>query len=143
MNGTTPKAKEDYAKYKRGYAKFVVNRTAAAKRGEIFTPAQLRAAARQKSPESVFAAGEAFMQPLAKSGENVLQSIADSGTAIRMQSATNPVEVGKALGLGLLSEVYRPVSRTVAGTLPPVRRLLIDPAMPATGIALPGLLGAD
>ena len=143
LDGTTPKAKEDYAKYKRGYAKFVVNRTAAAKRGEIFTPAQLRAAARQKSPESVFAAGEAFMQPLAKSGENVLQSIADSGTAIRMQSATNPVEVGKALGLGLLSEVYRPVSRTVAGTLPPVRRLLIDPAMPATGIALPGLLGAD
>ena len=143
LNGTTPKAKEDYAKYKRGYAKFVVNRTAAAKRGEIFTPAQLRAAARQKSPESVFAAGEAFMQPLAKSGENVLQSIADSGTAIRMQSATNPVEVGKALGLGLLSEVYRPVSRGVAATLPPVRRLLIDPAMPATGIALPGLLGAD
>ena len=143
LNGTTPKAKEDYAKYKRGYAKFVVNRTAAAKRGEIFTPAQLRAAARQKSPESVFAAGEAFMQPLAKAGENVLQSIADSGTAIRLQSATNPVEVGKALGLGLLSEVYRPVSRGVAGTLPPVRRLLIDPAMPATGIALPGLLGAD
>ena len=31
--GKTPKAKEDYAKYKRGYAKFVVNRTAA-KRGE-------------------------------------------------------------------------------------------------------------
>lgn len=139
LTGKTPKAKEDYGKYKRGYAKFVVNRTAAAKRGETFTPAQLRAAARQKSPESVFAAGEAFMQPLAKQGENVIQTIADSGTAIRTQAATTPMDVAKSIGLGVLSEAYRPLSRGAAYTLPRARRLLIDPAIPAPA----GLLGAE
>ena len=139
LNGKTPKAKEDYAKYKRGYAKFVVNRTAAAKRGETFTPAQLRAAARQKSPESVFAAGEAFMQPLAKQGENVIQTIADSGTAIRTQAANTPMDVAKSIGLGVLSETYRPLSRGAAYALPRTRRLLLDPAIPAPA----GLLGAE
>jgi len=139
LNGKTPKAKEDYAKYKRGYAKFVVNRTAAAKRGETFTPAQLRAAARQKSPESVFAAGEAFMQPLAKQGENVIQTIADSGTPIRLQAATTPMGIAKALSLGLLSETYRPLSRGAAFALPKARSLLVEPAIPAPA----GLLGAE
>lgn len=137
--GKTPAAKADYKNYKTGYAKFVVNRTAAAKRGETFTPAQLRAAARQKAPESVFAAGNAFMQPLAQQGENVIQTIADSGTAIRTQAATTPMGLAKSLGLGLLGEVYRPVSRGAAFALPPIRRFAIDPA----AVAPSGLLGAE
>lgn len=135
LDGKTPTAKADYLKYKRGYAKFKTAQKAAGKTGEIFTPSQLRQAARSNSDITSFSEGRAFMQPLAKAGEEVLRPIQDSGTAIRTASM-GPVDIGKGLLMTTVGEAYRPLSRGAAFALPKIRSLGLEPLTPASGSLL-------
>jgi hypothetical protein len=142
--GKTPAATSRLAKTNQGYGKFKIVQDAAQSAGGEFSPAKLAQASKRAdlSPSRrATAEGTARMQPLAQAGKEALTAPPDSGTpfgAAMFMGTGDPNVAARLAGAGLLSPVYRPLSRAALGTAR-MGRGTIEAGAPAIG----GLLGGE
>lgn len=142
--GKTPAATSRLAKTNKGYGKFKIVQDAAQSAGGEFSPAKLAQASKRAdlSPSRrATAEGTARMQPLAQAGKEALTAPPDSGTpfgAAMFMGTGDPNVAARMAGAGLLSTVYRPLSRAALGTAR-MGRGTIEAGAPAIG----GLLGGE
>ena len=144
--GQTPDAAQRLRNINAGYGRFKIVEDAANRGGGEFSPARFEAAVKKGATGTrKFARGRARMQERAADARTVLDPPRDSGTPggfFGLLGITNPSYMAPAAAVPLLSPIYRPLSRSVLGTSR-FGRGLVEAGTPATGIALPGLLGAD
>ena len=142
--GKTPAATTKLRMTNQGYGKFKIVQDAARRAGGEFSPAKLGQASKAAdlSPSKrASAEGTARMQPLAQAGKEALTAPPDSGTpfgAAAFMGAADPNVALRLGAAGMLSPVYRPLSRGVLGTAR-MGRAGIEAGMPAVG----GLLGSE
>ena len=142
--GKTPAATTKLRMTNQGYGKFKIVQDAARRAGGEFSPARLGQASRAAdlSPSRrASAEGTARMQPLAQAGKEALTAPPDSGTpfgAAAFMGAADPNVALRLGAAGMLSPVYRPLSRGLLGTAR-MGRAGIEAGAPAVG----GLLGSE
>ena len=142
--GKTPAATTKLRITNQGYGKFKIVQDAARRAGGEFSPARLGQASRAAdlSPSKrASAEGTARMQPLAQAGKEALTAPPDSGTpfgAAAFMGAADPNVALRLGAAGMLSPVYRPLSRGLLGTAR-MGRAGIEAGAPAVG----GLLGSE
>ena len=142
--GKTPAATTKLRITNQGYGKFKIVQDAARRAGGEFSPARLGQASKAAdlSPSKrASAEGTARMQPLAQAGKEALTAPPDSGTPVGVAMLMGAQDPNVALRLGaagMLSPVYRPLSRGLLGTAR-MGRAGIEAGAPAVG----GLLGSE
>ena len=142
--GKTPAATTKLRMTNQGYGKFKIVQDAARRAGGEFSPARLGQASKAAdlSPSKrASAEGTARMQPLAQAGKEALTAPPDSGTpfgAAAFMGAADPNVALRLGAAGMLSPVYRPLSRGLLGTAR-IGRAGIEAGAPAVG----GLLGSE
>ena len=142
--GKTPAATTKLRMTNQGYGKFKIVQDAARRAGGEFSPARLGQASKAAdlSPSKrASAEGTARMQPLAQAGKEALTAPPDSGTpfgAAAFMGAADPNVALRLGAAGMLSPVYRPLSRVLLGTAR-MGRAGVEAGAPAVG----GLLGSE
>ena len=142
--GKTPAATTKLRMTNQGYGKFKIVQDAARRAGGEFSPARLGQASKAAdlSPSKrASAEGTARMQPLAQAGKEALTAPPDSGTpfgAAAFMGAADPNVALRLGAAGMLSPVYRPLSRGLLGTAR-MGRAGVEAGAPAVG----GLLGSE
>jgi hypothetical protein len=143
--GKTAGAKDTLQRINSSYGKAKIVEDAIVRGGaREFSPAQFEAAVKKPNKRQ-FARGEARLQDLSKDARAVLDPPRDSGTPqglFGLAAFTNPSYASGAAAMPIISPMYRPLANTFLG-VGRGTRALTEAGMPATGIALPGLLGAD
>ena len=142
--GKTPAATTKLRMTNQGYGKFKIVQDAARRAGGEFSPARLGQASKAADltpSKRASAEGTARMQPLAQAGKEALTAPPDSGTPVGVAMLMGAQDPNVALRLGaagMLSPVYRPLSRGLLGTAR-MGRAGIEAGAPAVG----GLLGSE
>jgi len=142
--GKTPAATAKLRMTNQGYGKFKIVQDAARRAGGEFSPARLGQASKAAdlSPSKrASAEGTARMQPLAQAGKEALTAPPDSGTPFGAAAFIGAQDPNVALRLGaagMLSPIYRPLSRGLLGTAR-MGRAGVEAGAPAVG----GLLGSE
>ena len=142
--GKTPAATNKLRMTNQGYGKFKIVQDAARRAGGEFSPARLGQASKAADltpSKRASAEGTARMQPLAQAGKEALTAPPDSGTpfgAAAFMGAADPNVALRLGAAGMLSPVYRPLSRGLLGTAR-MGRAGIEAGAPAFG----GLLGSE
>ena len=142
--GKTPAATTKLRMTNQGYGKFKIVQDAARRAGGEFSPARLGQASKAAdlSPSKrASAEGTARMQPLAQAGKEALTAPPDSGTPFGAAAFLGAQDPNVALRLGaagMLSPIYRPLSRGLLGTAR-MGRAAVEAGAPAVG----GLLGSE
>jgi len=142
--GKTPVATTKLRMTNQSYGKFKIVQDAARRAGGEFSPARLGQASKAAdlSPSKrASAEGTARMQPLAQAGKEALTAPPDSGTpfgAAAFMGAADPNVALRLGAAGMLSPIYRPLSRGLLGTAR-MGRAGIEAGAPAVG----GLLGSE